>query len=110
MTDQSDQLPKLLESPLMRHILMFTAMAFTVGVAWNSLASDQKQHARELDTYRAANALALADIRTRLSAVETENVRDRERFYELSTVLTEMRADLRFLRTQVERSSQPVRP
>lgn len=103
--DGQEPVVKLLESPIMRHILMFIAMSFTVGVSWTSLSADIKQHTRELENYRASNTLALSDIRTRLSAVEAQNVNDRERFYELSTVLTEMRADLRFLRSQVERAN-----
>lgn len=103
----SDPTPKLLDSPLMRHLAMFTGVAFALGMGWNALSADIRQHNRELDTYRASNALALTDIRTRLTAVEAENVRDRERHYEMSNKLTEIQSDLRFLRAQFERSPQP---
>jgi TolA-binding protein len=122
MPPAPDPMPKVLDSPLTRHLVMFSVMAFGIGVAWNALSADIRQHARELEAhktaqvremenFRSANTLAFTDVRTRLSAVESENVRDRERFYEMSNKLTEIQADLRFLRAQFERqSAAPSRP
>jgi TolA-binding protein len=109
---------KVVNSPMGRHFMTLAAMAFVVGVSWTAqknhidkvetaLSVHVSQNARDWSEYKGADLISKTDLRERLRSIEQDNIRERERFFELQNKMTEVQADIRFIRQALERLTPP---
>jgi TolA-binding protein len=120
--DNDKAFGKVVNSPMGRHLMTLAAMAFAVGVSWSTqknhidkvetaLAVHITQNARDWSEYKTAELTFKTDMRERLRSIEQDNIRERERFFELQNKMTEVQADIRFIRQALERlTPPPARP
>jgi hypothetical protein len=120
--DNDKAFGKVVNSPMGRHFITLATATFLIGVSWatqsshiekvqTALAVHVSQNMKDWSDYKAADVTSKADIRDRLRSMEQDNIRERERFFELQNKMTEVQADIRFIRQALERlTPPPARP